>query len=808
MSDVSQQLEPRIPDDIGPPVDLWPGRRPTRWASLVVATVPLAVACIGILVATRPAGAFNPGYSFALFNTLLLGVPSFAVAILALRSHLERASCIVYLMGLGTLSLGLGAIFAGFRLGGSVPGAIPALYNSLALLSGLLHLSSVAMCASASGAGRRGGRLAVALGGYAGVVLAAVVLLVLVRNDLWPRYFLQGVGATPLGKGVAWSAAGVFGVSAILLALRPAVGWTYFRLFYSVGLGLICVGLAGVAFQHSLGDAVNWASRAAQYLGGVSLVVAVVPAARGWMQWLVSVRHRLDESEHRYKKLVDLNPEGIVVIAKGRIVAANPAAAALFGASSERVLKSTPLDRLLDGDALSAMDPEPEQARKSHATAFQTFEIRGLDGVLRSAEMTSARVNYGGRPSLLLVFRDVTGRQRSERELRQAEEQLRQSQKMEAVGQLAGGIAHDFNNLLGVILGYAEVLSESADLQTSESRKDLEEIRRAGERAATLTKQILAFSRRQPMRPEKVRLNDLLEELAPMLRRILGEDLQLVTRLDPGLGYVRADRHQLEQVVTNLVLNARDAMPGGGVLTLGSGSVSWAMNELGDGPGSDEHFAVLSVSDTGVGMDRDTASRAFEPFFTTKEPGKGTGLGLSVVYGIVQQSGGHVELSSEPGEGTRVDVYLPLVEAEDARGAGPLETSQVTGQGQTIILAEDEAQLRVLMVRYLSGLGYRVLAAADADEAQAIARSCEVPPDLLVTDVILPGSLRGDGLARKILEQFPGIPVLFISGYPSDFIGRSGALDEGTTLLQKPFRPEVLGMAVRQALADRPVAGS
>ena len=398
---------------------------------------------------------------------------------------------------------------------------------------------------------------------------------------------------------------------------------------------------------------------------------------------------------------------------------------------------------------------------------------------------------------LMGIMIDVTER-------RQLEDQLRQSQKMEAVGQLAGGVAHDFNNLLGVITGYSELALREIDPE-HRARRRVEEIRKAAERAAALTRQLLAFSRKQILQPRVLAVNAVVTDVEKMLRRLIGEDIQLVTVFSEGLGTVKADPGQIEQVIVNLAVNARDAMPGGGKLV-----IETANTDLDEGyvrahadarPG---RHVVLSVSDTGHGMDAGTLARAFEPFFTTKGPDKGTGLGLSTVYGIVKQSGGHVTAYSEPGHGTSFKVYLPRVDEPMEPRPGQGAVSEALSRGtETILLAEDEESLRLMFRELLEGAGYVVLEEASPEAAVAASDSHAGPIHLLMTDVVMP-RMGGQELARRLLATRPQLRVLYVSGYSFEGIGHHGLIDAGANYLEKPFTSEALLRTVRRIL-DAPV---
>ena len=392
-------------------------------------------------------------------------------------------------------------------------------------------------------------------------------------------------------------------------------------------------------------------------------------------------------------------------------------------------------------------------------------------------------------------------RKQAEQALAASEEHLRQSQKMEAVGQLAGGIAHDFNNLLTAILGYSDLILSSGPCTLDDVRPDVQEIRRAGERASALTQQILAFSRRQTLRPQVVLLDEVVRGLERLLRRTIGEDIDLQITASPGLSPVDVDPHQFERVVMNLALNARDAMPSGGRLTLETANADldaeFARTHAGAAPGS---YVLLRVSDTGVGMDPATQERVFEPFFTTKAVGAGTGLGLSTVYGIVKQSQGNIFIASEMGKGTSVDIYLPRAAQPDLPDEILIPPHISVRGNETIMVVEDEKALQGLIGRILGASGYKTLIFSSAQEALAALEHEKSPIDLLLTDVMLPGPIQGHDLARTVLALRPHLPVLHISGYSRDALVHAGRLDEGVSLLEKPFTAESLTDMVREVL--------
>jgi two-component system, cell cycle sensor histidine kinase and response regulator CckA len=383
---------------------------------------------------------------------------------------------------------------------------------------------------------------------------------------------------------------------------------------------------------------------------------------------------------------------------------------------------------------------------------------------------------------------------------RELERQLRESQKLESVGRLAGGVAHDFNNLLTVIRGVVDLHLEGADAKGMPETlvTDLGEIREAAERATRLTRQLLAFSRRQILEPRVVDLNETVGEMQQILRRLIGEDVTMVFEPGPDALPVRADPTGIEQILVNLVVNSRDAMPTGGEIAIKIGTV--APEEVpGEGMGVDpsSSWICLEVRDTGTGMDEETLARCMEPFFTRKPAGKGTGLGLSTVYGIVRQTGGHISFSSEAGKGTTARVFLPLSleAAESAPEEGPRPDAE--GGAETVLLVEDEPAVQRLAARILSMAGYRVLAASGGDEALAIAR--ETPPDLLLTDVVMPG-MSGPELAKRLAEEHSGVRVLFTSGYTADAMERHGVPSEGAHFLPKPYTVDELTSRVREVL--------
>jgi PAS domain S-box-containing protein len=451
-----------------------------------------------------------------------------------------------------------------------------------------------------------------------------------------------------------------------------------------------------------------------------------------------------------------------------RFVDVNDAACVLFELTRDDLLAM----RIDDVVADAAAVPELWAAFRRAGSLEGELQIRASSGGVRDVEFSATANVHPGRH--LGSFRDLTAQKR-------LEEQLQQAQKMEAVGRLAGGIAHDFNNLLTAISGYGEFLS--AALEDERLRRHAEEIEKASARAAALTSQLLAFSRRQVLQPRVLDLNAVVHDMDMMLRRLIGEDVELVILLDPELGAVCADPTQLEQVIVNLAVNARDAMPGGGALTIETSNVA-----------SD---VVLAITDTGVGMTEDERARLFEPFFTTKG-GAGTGLGLATVYGIVEQSGGRIDVLTEPGLGSSFRISLPLVDAPVEEPVARPAPAAATGT-ETILLVEDEDVVRRLVAEILADAGYAVLEASDGASALEVARSHRGPLALLVTDVVMPG-MSGRDVAQAVSPLRPALRVLYISGYTDSAIVDHGVLDEGTAFLQKPFSSGELTAKVRSLL--------
>ena len=510
----------------------------------------------------------------------------------------------------------------------------------------------------------------------------------------------------------------------------------------------------------------------------------------------------LRETNETLRTLIQASPLGIAVAdADERLRIWNPAAERLFGWKAHEVL-GRPLPAL-SAPAEAGLPGLLARALEGASITGAELTCRRRDGSTLDASVSLAplRDARGGICGAMAMAEDVTEHRVAEAQRLQLEEQLRQSQKMEAVGRLAGGIAHDFNNLLTAVSGYAELLQGRFG-PDDPSRAYVDEILRSSGRASSLTRQLLAFSRRQVLQPRVLDLNAVIRGIDGLLRRLIGEHIELAATLAPALGTVKADQGQIEQVILNLAVNARDAMtPGGGRLTLETRDV-----DLGPDygvrhgrPRSGPHV-MLSVSDTGCGMDAAVQAHLFEPFFTTKEQGKGTGLGLATVYGIVKQSDGDIWAYSEAGIGSTFKIYLPrLEEAPQERPAEAAPGDPLRAGHETLLVVEDSEITRRLLKEILSQRGYRLLLAADGEEALRLDAEHVEPIHLLLTDVVMP-RLNGRELARRLAPRRPGLKVLFMSGYTQEAIAKHGILDPGTSFLEKPFSPDALARRIRDLL--------
>ncbi len=494
----------------------------------------------------------------------------------------------------------------------------------------------------------------------------------------------------------------------------------------------------------------------------------------------------LRRSEERFRRFSEAAFEGILIHQGGLILDANQALGRMFGYPVEEMIGRSAFD-FLTGESRTLAESRIE-AEHEHP-----YELTGVhkSGATFPIEVCGKTMLWEGKRLRVVAVRDISERKR-------LEEQLREAQKMEALGRLAGGVAHDFNNLLTVIGGNAQWLAGSLAEQDPR-RPAVTEILEATNRAAALARRLLAFGRRQIIQPRVINLNDLVQDMRVLLRRVVGEHIELSFSLSPELGNVKADPGQIEQVILNLAVNARDAMPEGGRLTLATANVEW--EEEAAEPGAETcrgRCVLLAVEDTGCGMDEATRQRIFEPFFTTKPLGRGAGLGLATVHGIVRQHGGVVRVASAPGQGTTFRIYLPRVD-EPVCLRSETPAAGLPGGLETILLVEDEAGVRRLVRRSLEQLGYRVLEAGEPLEALALSERTAGPIDLLVTDVVMP-QMSGRQLAERVQAQRPGTKVLFLSGYDDEPIARAGVLEPGLQFLAKPFTLEALARKVREAL--------
>jgi len=432
--------------------------------------------------------------------------------------------------------------------------------------------------------------------------------------------------------------------------------------------------------------------------------------------------------------------------------------------------------------------PTPKSLRVANdQLRATTDELRSSQGMLevRIEQRTAAL-----RQANEVLTQEIAERRQAEEALRVSQQKLRHAQKMEAVGRLAGGVAHDFNNLLSVVLSYSDMLLQMAGPEHP-MRTELKQIQNAGLRAETLTQQLLAFSRQQVLQPKPVDLNDVVHSVEKMLGRLIGEHIVLTATLDPELGLVHVDRSQIEQVIVNLVVNARDAMPKGGRVVISTANVS------ADPSGNEE--ILLQIRDEGVGMDPGTLERIYEPFFTTKEMGKGTGLGLATVLGIVEQSGGRIAVESHVGSGTTFRIHFPRMTSDEKSLRPELTTGKLPSGTETILVVEDEPMVRDLVVEILRRQGYTLLSAATGHDALAICASVATPIDLLITDVVMP-VMDGRDLAERVAQAHPKIRVLLMSGYPNDVLDPRGVIEAGVPFLRKPIQPRALANRVREVL--------
>jgi two-component system cell cycle sensor histidine kinase/response regulator CckA len=514
-----------------------------------------------------------------------------------------------------------------------------------------------------------------------------------------------------------------------------------------------------------------------------------------------SMDRQIRHSGERFRALVENMHDLISVLdADGTLTYASPSAERL-GYQPSELLGRNVLQLLHPDDQPRASAILAEMARRPDDGFRAEMRFCAADGAWRTLEMHGQ--NLLASPAIrgiVVNSRDVTDREAARAELAESQRQLLQAQKMEAIGQLSGGVAHDFNNLLTVIVGNVDLLRMDAP-EDADTRESLDAIRAAAERASALTRQLLAFSRKQVLEPRVVRMNDAVGEVARMLARLINDDVRLRVELDPGAGAVKADPGQLQQVLLNLAVNARDAMPTGGELRIATRAVRLPGPDdplpAGADPGP---YVALEVSDTGCGMDEETRARIFEPFFTTKEPGRGTGLGLSTAYGIVRQSGGHVSVRSAPGRGSTFTVHLPRTDETEGEPA-PAEAPAAPAAGGTLLVVEDEVEVRRIIRRALSGAGFTVLEAGSGAEALRTLEERGGAVDLVLTDVVMAG-MSGAALAAAARERWPRLPVVLMSGYTDEEIAPHGVMRGGGHVIDKPFTPAELVRQIRAALAE------
>ncbi len=540
------------------------------------------------------------------------------------------------------------------------------------------------------------------------------------------------------------------------------------------------------------------AGRPRHYLNNFDGIIEDARLLRAWgVQRDVTEARRMQEelrqSEERARQLVDFLPDAVFIHTDGRFVYLNNAAVELLGASCAADLVGRPIFDIVHPDFVEMVKKRVRDINEGkRLTDLVQQKVVRLDGSLVDVEIIGSRFAYLGKPSVLVVMRDITARVNLETRLRQA-------QKMEAVGRLAGGVAHDFHDLLTLITDRCDLVMRGLD-GNGELRQELDEVRRAGERAASLTRQLLAFSRKQVFRPKVIDLNSIIETMNKRVRRLIGEDIELACALAPKLPHVRADPGQIEQVIMNLVVNARDAMPKGGRLSVETSSVrldparvpSYVPIDAGD-------FVMLVVSDTGIGMNTRVQSHLFEPFFTMEDRGQGTGLGLPTVYGIVKQSGGHIWVDSTPGKGTTFRICLPAVE----EALDPFDLAAIVDRPrrgtETVLVVEDEQVVRDLACDILQVHGYKVLKARTCGEARKLCGEHDGPIHLLLLDLVMP-TMNGPELSQILAGVRSGMKVLYMSGYAHEAMIHRGVIKPGVAFLPKPFTPDVLASRVRQIL--------
>lgn len=552
----------------------------------------------------------------------------------------------------------------------------------------------------------------------------------------------------------------------------------------------------------------TWWQKTWKYLTIPLAILALLITASLVWSWLLRRRvyertRELMESEQRLRTLFRESPAIITITSPGdgRLLEINEAFEEISGYTREEALGKTSLELGFYADPHDRERVIQEMQRFGQARNLE-LNLRTKTGRTIVGLFSTTPIEIKGKPCLLTIINDITERKRSEEEREKLEAQLIQSQKMEAIGSLAGGVAHDFNNILTAILGYAELALATLKSESSPNGKliaELREIQLSAQRAAALTQQLLVFSRREMAKPGVISLHDVLTGMEKMLRRLITENISLSITSKPGIYPIIAHAHHIEQVIMNLAVNARDAMPDGGKLEIKIMETTLDETYVAEHPEAciGPH-AVLTVIDTGYGMDAPTMARIFEPFFTTKERGRGTGLGLSSVYGIVKQSGGHITIYSQPGIGSTFKVFFPASSAAAVPCRPANEEEEMPGGSETVLLCEDDESVRRLSMDILSSKGYNIITAASGMDAMELAENSG-PLDLLITDVVMPG-MNGKMLAERLKKNIPELKVLFISGYTDDVIVHHGILDPGFELLMKPFTRAELLRNVRRIL--------
>ena len=509
----------------------------------------------------------------------------------------------------------------------------------------------------------------------------------------------------------------------------------------------------------------------------------------------------VQQAEELFRILVENSLAGIYILQKGRILYCNPRFAEIFTYTQSELLSINMVENLVAPDCQEMVNSTIQKSLlKQQNSNHYIFTGCCKDQSQITVEAISAPISYQGQPTIIGTILDITARKKAEEEKKVLEDQLRQSQKMEAIGQLAGGIAHDFNNLLTIIIGYSSILKNHIHSEDTKPFTILSEIINAADQAASMTGQLLAFSRKQILNPEILSLNMVIDGLTSMMKRLLGEQIQVEIIMDTELGYVKTDPIQIKQVILNMAINARDAMPKGGILTITTQNTfldaDFVKTHIDITPG---HYALTTISDTGVGISQTILPRIFEPFFTTKKMNKGTGLGLSMAYGIIKQSGGHIWVTSDINKGTSFSIILPLIHAQQVQAEKSPPMKIPTKGKETILLVEDEEAVKDLTKEILKDYGYNVIDTSSPKEALQIYQANQNDIKLVLSDIVMP-KLSGPEMMKEIYTVNAKAKVIYMSGYTADMIVKHGILDNGINFIQKPFTPEMLAQKIRKFL--------